>query len=105
MCSTYETKIEDLEDIVKHYNEDTMNAVSENTIYIILSKFLTYLDEYKQTHANLYESNFNLYFSTLRPSFSKFYFRTCSEQRLTLKKPVLLFYYCLLYTSDAADEP
>ena len=93
MCSTFETKIEDLEDIVKYYNEDSMNTVSESTIYIILSKFLTYLDEYKQIHHELYESNFNLYFSRLRPNFSKFYFRTCSEERLTLKKPVLLFYY------------
>ena len=69
-----EAKIEDLEDIVKYYNESSMNKLSESKIFIILSKFLTYLDEHKEENHELYNSNFNLYFSKLRPSFNKLYF-------------------------------
>tara|TARA_B100000963_G_C22633179_1_gene676090 strand:- start:227 stop:2164 length:1938 start_codon:yes stop_codon:yes gene_type:complete len=103
MCSV-NTKISDLEDIVKYYNEDVMNNINEDVVFNIICKFINFINNYKSNHLEIYETNYNYYFSKIRPEFNKLYFRTCSEFKVSIKKPILLFYYKKFVSQNKIPE-
>jgi ELP3 family radical SAM enzyme/protein acetyltransferase len=44
-------------------------------------------------NSELYNKNYNLYFSKIKPLFNRMFYKTMSKYKLRVKKPVLMFYY------------
>ncbi|MBI96159.1 hypothetical protein CL656_03350 [bacterium] len=102
MCSV-QPNIDDVEDIIKQYNKDDIN-VDISLIIIVLKQYINFINTYESKNYNLYETNYNLYFSKLKPEFNKFYFKILSNHKICIKKPVILFYYKKLIQENKLEN-
>ncbi len=92
MCDR-KSNIDDLEDIVKQYNKDEMENLDAEIILKILNEIYDFIIDYQNMNYELYNKNYNLYFSKIKPLFNRMFYKTMSKYKLRVKKPVLMFYY------------
>ena len=96
MCDR-KSNIDDLEDIVKQYNKDEMENLDAEIILKILNEIYDFIIDYQNMNTELYNKNYNLYFSKIKPLFNRMFYKTMSKYKLRVKKPVLMFYYKKIY--------
>ena len=92
MCE-HKSNIGDLEDLVKQYNKDEMENIDSEIILKILNEIYDFVIDYQNINSELYNKNYNLYFSKIKPMFNRMFYKTMSKYKLRVRKPILMFYY------------
>ena len=92
-------KIDDLEDIVKHYNPNII--IDENIMINILTELSNDINELKQ---NFTGKNPRLFINYSRTKYVKIIKNIASKYKVQYKKPILLYYYKKFVLENKINE-
>ena len=92
-------KINDLEDIVKHYNPDI--DVDENIMINILNELS---EDINLLFKKFTGNNQRLFLNQSRKNYVKFIKKASSKYKVQYKKPILLYYYKKLLAEERIEE-